>query len=58
MKKFNKLRGILSAKKGTQVPKFQNPSGPIGTNPQVTAGSGMITTPDINQVLSTVTKPA
>lgn len=29
MRNFNKVRGILSAKIGTQIPKFQNPSGSI-----------------------------
>ena len=29
MRNFNKVRGILSAKVGTQIPKFQTPSGPI-----------------------------
>lgn len=29
MKNFNRIRGIMSAKNGTQIPKFQNPAGSI-----------------------------
>lgn len=32
---LNRIRGILSARQGAEIPKFQTPAGPIGFKPQI-----------------------
>jgi hypothetical protein len=42
----DKIRGILRAKQGSQVPKFAAPSGPISYNPNIIGSMTPIPKPD------------